>query len=184
MIAVNTRSPLVIICLAFTSVVCLFDWVARFAPQGERVREAPTLQYRAGYELVTMSNEYRNRIYKKYEVYVDKKVEPEVNAVKTMTIQEQEKQTGVLQELFVGDTSLTLKAVINRQLAKYHQVSILINVRNLNDNTDDLIKVNESETLFGYNWTHVSNTQIELIKNDSQQKVILTMYKPANHEIR
>ncbi|MBE0369291.1 MULTISPECIES: hypothetical protein [Pseudoalteromonas] len=179
---INWRSPVVVLSVSVMSLLCVIDGVLRFSHEGKqqhfKMISEPDLNYRAS----AISDAHRQAVYAKYDAYLESEAVEETDTVKSLSQEEQSAQSGVLQEVFVDDKRLTLKAVINRQVASHQQVSLLINVLDLKNNNEEIFRFNESDKIFGYIWTYISNTQIEIKKGDSQQKVVLTMYKPANRE--
>jgi len=99
-----------------------------------------------------------------------------------MSTTEQSKQNGLLDNLFINNNKLTLKAVIktastNSQSAS--QLKALIMVEDIKTGEQKIEKFSQQSSVYGYQLSIEKNTQVKLTKKQPQglQEIILAMYK-------
>tara|TARA_R110002167_G_scaffold366448_1_gene597396 strand:- start:19434 stop:20063 length:630 start_codon:yes stop_codon:yes gene_type:complete len=86
---------------------------------------------------------------------------------KGITEKQQSEQHGYLTTVFAEDKKLKLKAVIKFNLANGTDKSpdyALIQVGNVNDTTQKIVKYYENDNVYGYRLTINNNTQVKLTK--------------------
>ncbi|MCP4588085.1 hypothetical protein [Pseudoalteromonas sp.] len=106
------------------------------------------------------------KVYKKY-------IQPEQSSKvqeKGLSAAKQAEQNGELVTVFADNYELRLKAVIFT-IKPY----VLIEQKDINDGSSQLVKYNDMQTVHGYSLKILSNTEVELSKD--QQNITLTMYK-------
>ncbi|MEQ5874310.1 hypothetical protein [Pseudoalteromonas sp. MEBiC 03485] len=106
------------------------------------------------------------KVYKKY-------TQPEQSSKvqeKGLSAAKQAEQNGELVTVFADNYELRLKAVIFT-IKPY----VLIEQKDINDGSSQLVKYNDMQTVHGYSLKILSNTEVELSKD--QQNITLTMYK-------
>ncbi|ATC93396.1 hypothetical protein [Pseudoalteromonas tunicata] len=127
----------------------------------------------------TISAESAKSLVKLYERFVVKdELDPIVDTVvKKLTLEEQLKQSGDLNELFIDDYKLTLKAVIRDNFTKLTYALVLVD--NMQTGISELKRVDESSDLYGYRVSIISNKSIKLDidRSGSLQSINLTMFK-------
>jgi len=118
----------------------------------------------------------------------------EVVEVTGMSALEQSKQQGALTALFIDDNKLAIKAVIRNNklpLIKLEQdnsanqsgLSALLSIVNVKTGMTEIKKFAQGSDVYGYQLSIEKNTQVILTKQitkqnkQSQQQIILTMYK-------
>ncbi|GAB0111513.1 hypothetical protein [Pseudoalteromonas distincta] len=104
-----------------------------------------------------------------------------------LTAEQQLAQQGLMQQVFINDNKLTLKAVIHERnttasKSKAMLAYALINQTNLKTAESELIKVFNNQEIKGFTLTILSSTQVELARTHEQgeQRITLTMYRVAD----
>ncbi len=105
-------------------------------------------------------------VYKKY-------TQPEQSSKvqeKGLSAAKQAEQNGELITVFADNYELRLKAVIFTS-----KPYVLIEQKDINDSSSQLVKYDDMQTVHGYSLKILSNTEVELSKD--QQNITLIMYK-------
>jgi len=121
------------------------------------------------------ANEYEKlqQIYQKYN-----KNDTSNETIQGMTSLEQSKQNGILNDLFVEDYKLSLKAVIKEDVINKDKISALLAIQNIKTGENKIKKFNHLDKVYGYQLHIDKSTQVVLTKKREQdlQTVTLTMY--------
>jgi hypothetical protein len=107
------------------------------------------------------------------------------NTNQRMTLEQQAQQSGDLSQLFVGDKTLTLKALITKTIdsantsAQTQQQKALLLVTHTPTNESVIESFENKANVYGYQLSILSNNQIMLTKENAQstQQVTLTLYE-------
>ena len=107
------------------------------------------------------------------------------NTNQLMTLEQQAQQSGDLSQLFVGDKTLALKALITKTIdsantsAQTQQQKALLLVTHTPTNESVIESFENKANVYGYQLSILTNNQIMLTKENAQstQKVTLTLYE-------
>lgn len=102
-----------------------------------------------------------------------------------MTLEQQAQQSGDLSQLFVGDKTLALKALITKTIdsantsAQTQQQKALLLVTHIPTNESVIESFENKANVYGYQLSILTNNQIMLTKENAQstQQVTLTLYE-------
>jgi hypothetical protein len=103
-----------------------------------------------------------------------------------LSAEQQLAQQGLMQQVFVNNNKLRLKAVVTQQAtANKKQAAVayaLINITDQKTSETKLLKVINSQQIEGFTMTISSNTQVELTRSipQGEQHISLTMYRVAD----
>jgi hypothetical protein len=107
------------------------------------------------------------------------------NTNQRMTLEQQAQQSGDLSQLFVGDKTLALKALITKTIdsantsAQNQLQKALLLVTHIPTNESVIESFENKANVYGYQLSILSNNQIMLTKENAQstQQVTLTLYE-------
>jgi hypothetical protein len=107
------------------------------------------------------------------------------NINQLMTLEQQAQQSGDLSQLFVGDKTLALKALITKTIdsantsAQTQQQKALLLVTHIPTNESVIESFENKANVYGYQLSILTNNQIMLTKENAQstQQVTLTLYE-------
>ena len=98
-----------------------------------------------------------------------------------MSLEEQNKQQGKLETVYIDNNKLSLKAILRNTISQTQNKEIvaLISIEDITTGEQKLEKFSHDSNIYGYRLTIESNTQVLLSKQHEQhiQKITLTMYK-------
>ncbi|PHI38631.1 hypothetical protein CBQ28_03690 [Pseudoalteromonas sp. GCY] len=179
MTQVNWRSPYVGCLLVLTLMMCLYDGYARFYSGSVGHSKNNTLESFSLPKIVFYDQQDIDGVLALYDKYRadDEEIAAEQ---KIMSQEQQEQQSGELNKVFVGDNQLALKAVLLNGTGAVKQATVLLDVVNLKNRTNKLHSFTQNSNVFGYTLSSISNTQVELTKQATNQHIVLTMYQPNN----
>lgn len=98
-----------------------------------------------------------------------------------MSAEEQAKQQGELNSLFVDENKIELKAVIKNEEEQNENQYVLLLIHNLKTDSIDIKKFKQGSLVHGYMLRIEKNTEIILTKEteQGQQTIILNMYSTS-----
>ncbi|CAH9052736.1 hypothetical protein PSECIP111951_00679 [Pseudoalteromonas holothuriae] len=182
MIMKYTSPTIVKLAALLTCVICLVDATQRFdIAQRESVgtRHLELSPLPQSNKLAIAEKQRIMAFYDKYQEETDPL--STLESLKVLSDEEQENQNGVLEQLYVGDKKLTLRAVVRSETKTSGQtVLALIEVTNIATNANAAVKrFKVGELVFGYYLDNITSTQVQLSRAQTGQQILLTMYKPG-----
>lgn len=172
------NNKIAIVMAIVTTLWCLTDITSRlFLKEGGEQKVITSLPISALQLPQLPSSVYQN-LKSTYQQYNQKKDVVEKN--NGMSLSEQNKQSGLLESVFVDGYKLSLKSVIKTN----EDISALISIEDLNTGNLVIEKFIDNSQVHGYQLSIEKNTQVMLTKQleKNLQKIILTMYKSTNND--
>lgn len=179
------KQPIVLVSLLVTCVWVLSDINSRLLPNNKQTLATDNQQNAkvlAPMRLTDTEYEFITQQYLRFAREDDSENATE----QQLTAEQQLAQQGLLQQVFINDNKLTLKAVITEQgSAKKPQAVLayaLISQTHLPTGETKIVKVVNEQQIEGFTLTIFSSTQVELVRNHPQgeQRISLTMYRVAD----
>lgn len=137
--------------------------------------------------VMVLTSSQKKFIEDQYSYFIVQDEEAKIQTPEQLTLEEQLKQQGLLQNVYVKDYKLTLKAVIKEQKDATGTGSMiayaLINKTHVSTGELELVKVLDGQLLEGFLVNILTSTQVELKRTHSQgeQNIILSMYRVATN---
>ncbi|WP_462146564.1 hypothetical protein [Pseudoalteromonas gelatinilytica] len=137
--------------------------------------------------VMVLTSAQKKFIEEQYSHFIVQDEEAKIQTPEQLTLEEQLKQQGLLQNVYVKDYKLTLKAVIKEQNDATGTGSVvayaLINKTHVSTGKLELVKVLDGQLLEGFLVSILTSTQVELKRTHPQgeQNIILTMYRVATN---
>lgn len=173
---IQWRSSYVFCVIAAICIICVYDAYSRFAATSNGEIKSYSLDTITLSIVPSYSNEDTSKVLALYDIYQN---DSETSVEQPgMTDEQQKQQNGELNQVFVGDKRLTLKAVMTNGEGINKQFTILLDVQELNSSQSKVHSFKKDSDVFGYTLNSISNTQVELTKSETKQHIVLKMYQP------
>lgn len=185
LIVVLKTDKLVQIALLLATLWCLTDFINSMVSGSSK---GVSLEKFADPNVVyqSFSEAEHNSLVERYSLFTPTENEQQetTKAQQGMSLEEQQKQQGLMQSAFISDYKIALKAVVSNTVTAEKQV--LLQVENIKTGEINIERFSETEQVYGFDLKVLKATQISLSKtnaDNSQQKIILTMYVvPASNK--
>lgn len=179
------RQPVVVFSLLVTFLWVLTDASNRLVHQSKQSTQSSNAQASVVVPAMQLSSAEHQFISQQFERFKrDEDAEPEAQT--QLTAEQQLAQQGLMQQVFVNNKKLILKAVITEQVnaSKKQEAKAyaLINVTDQKTGESKLIKAANNQQIESFTLTISTSTQVELVRNNPQgeQRINLTMYRVAD----
>lgn len=158
-----------LISVAVIALILVADFNSRLSLKSTEKDSDFSQQSLVEVSLPLLSDSSKQGLEKVYKKYTQPEQSSKVQE-KGLSAAKQAEQNGELVTVFADNYELRLKAVIFT-IKPY----VLIEQKDINDGSSQLVKYNDMQTVHGYSLKILSNTEVELSKD--QQNITLTMYK-------
>ena len=180
------KQPIVIVSLVITLIWLLIDINSRLLAGDAQSTQNKNEQSLKALSAMALTNAEFDFITQQYE-HFKRKDDVKQQTEQQLTAEQQLAQQGLMQQVFIDDNKLTLKAVIHKRNAaasesKTTLAYALINQTNLKTAKSELVKIFNKQKIKGFTLTVLSSTQVELARTHElgEQRITLTMYRVAD----
>jgi hypothetical protein len=128
-----------------------------------------------------LTSQQQNTLALEYLGYDDQDSEVGVTSIQGMSLEDQNLQNGLLEQLYAGDLRIRLSAVIRQADANSASKSLifaLLSVQDIKETDQSLQKIHVSEQFHGYEVKHIQLDQISMVSlNDDNRVITLAIYQ-------
>lgn len=174
------KSKLTIGIALMVSLWVLTDVNSRFVNKDKILPKSSVRNINDKFNLPQLNAHHMNTLQETYAKYQTDGLSAETNN-KKMSAEEQKKQNGLLNALYIDGNKLQLKAVMENKTAlnksEKVQLQVLLLITNVDTGDKKVEKFTNQSLVYGYQLQIEKNTQVTLTKKQNKQKITLTMYK-------
>lgn len=176
--------PIVLLSLLLSAIWAVVDANERLLHTNKQTNQAASQASTVQLASRVLTESQQQFITEQYQRFIIED-ESETPTIEQLSEQEQLNQQGILQNVFINDYKLTLKAVITEQNDASASATVLayalINKTHIPSGKTELVKVLNEELIEGFTLTVLSSTQVQLVRSHAkgEQQITLTMYRVA-----